>query len=79
MARSTAAFDRVRKLPRYAKYDVEWAWLIDPALQSLEVYRRQGDASLLVATHEGDEVVRAEPFDAVELPLGKLWLTPPSA
>jgi len=28
---------------------------------------------LVVALHEGDERVRAEPFGAIELELGALW------
>jgi hypothetical protein len=27
----------------------------------------------ILATHAGDEVVRAEPFDAIELELAALW------
>ena len=75
----TAEFDRAHKLPAYAHHGVEWAWLVDPAFQSLEIYRRQGDAWLLVATHDGDEVIRAQPFETIDFPLGSLWLTPPSA
>ena len=29
--------------------------------------------SALAAVHGGDEVVRAEPFEAIELDLGALW------
>jgi len=35
--------------------------------------RRQGEQWLLVAVHEGDAVVRAEPFDAIPLDLLPLW------
>lgn len=76
---STARFDRIRKLPRYAQHQVGWAWLIDPALQSLEIYRLQRGQWVLTSTHEGDEVIRPEPFEAVDFPLGSLWLHPVSA
>jgi len=76
---STARLDRVRKLPMYARHNVAWAWLIDPALQSLEIYRLEHGQWVLTSTHEGDEVIRPEPFDAVDFPLGSLWLTPPAA
>jgi len=74
---STAGLDRVRKLRIYAREKVNHAWLVDPAARTLEVFRRQEEHWLLVATHAGSERVRAEPFDAVEIDLGDLWL--PSA
>ncbi len=51
-------------------------WLVDPGLETLEVYRTQGEAWLLVLTAGGDDVVRAEPFDAIELTLTGLWIRP---
>jgi Uma2 family endonuclease len=71
---STARFDRIVKLPKYGRHGVAWAWFVDPVLQSLEVYRLINGQWSLVSTHSGEEVVRAEPFDAVELPLSALWL-----
>jgi Uma2 family endonuclease len=73
---ATARIDRTKKLAIYAREGVEHAWLVDPALESLEVFRRQGEAWLLVLTAGGDEVVRAEPFDAIELELTGLWIRP---
>ncbi len=74
---STAAFDRGRKLPIYARSGVNHAWLIDPVARILEVFRRQGESWLLVATFTGNDVVRAEPFDAVELELSLIWVDLP--
>jgi Uma2 family endonuclease len=70
---STGALDRARKLPIYARERVAHAWLVDPALRTLEVFRREGGGWFLVATFEGDRRVRAEPFDALELDLSLLW------
>jgi hypothetical protein len=39
----------------------------------LEVFRLDAGRWVLVDTFEGDTLVRAEPFDAIELPLGRLW------
>jgi Uma2 family endonuclease len=72
----TGRIDRVRKLPVYAKHNVRHAWLIDPVNRTLEVYRLQGDGWFLVSTFGGDGAVRAEPFDAIDLPLGALWISP---
>lgn len=70
---STASFDRVRKLPIYLREGVSHAWLIDPELRTLEVFRRHTSGWLLVGTYSWDESVQAEPFDAVQLELAALW------
>ena len=70
---STERFDRGRKLRIYAREGVGHTWLVQPEARTLEVMRRQGAQWLLVGVHEGDAVVRAEPFDAIELPLLPLW------
>jgi Uma2 family endonuclease len=74
---STASLDRVRKLRIYAREQVQHAWLIDPAGQTLEVLRREEQRWVIVSTHAGAERVRAEPFEAIELDLAALWLEPP--
>ncbi len=70
----TSKLDRTLKLPRYARYDVSYAWIVDPFAKTLEVYRREGDLFALIDAHSDDAVVRAEPFDACELNLGALWI-----
>ena len=70
----TARHDRVRKMPIYVQAGVQHVWIIDPIPKTLEVYRLDGETYRLVATHGGDQVVRAEPFDAIELELGALWM-----
>ena len=70
---STERIDRVLKLPIYARAGVGHAWLVNPATKTLEVFRRDGARWLLAATHGGDAIVRAEPFDAIELDLLPLW------
>ncbi|MCG3192943.1 MAG: Uma2 family endonuclease [Thermoanaerobaculia bacterium] len=76
---STARIDRIKKLPIYAREGVSHVWLIDPDLQTLEVFRLEGQRWLLLLTAGGDEVVRAEPFDAIELELAGLWIQPAAA
>lgn len=71
---ATARIDRMRKLRIYAREHVSHVWLVDPDLRTLEVFRLQGSHYLLVDTFEDDEKVHAEPFDAIELELGALWL-----
>jgi Uma2 family endonuclease len=75
LSRSTAVFDRSEKMPLYARERVLHAWLIDPLVQMLEVYRLASEGGLwtLLAVHHGNVLVRAEPFEAIELDLGGLW------
>jgi len=71
---STKVIDRRKKLPIYAAAGVQHVWLVDPLQQTLEVLRLESQVWSLVATHEADAKVRAEPFAAIELPLRALWL-----
>lgn len=79
LSRSTARLDRVRKVPIYARARVPYVWLVTPTEQTLEVFHLDGESYRLIATHGGDEVVRAEPFSAVELELAALWAGNPKS
>jgi Uma2 family endonuclease len=70
---STSALDRVKKLAIYAREQAAWAWLIDPLAHTLEVLKLENGRWTILATHVGGEVVRAEPFEAIELELAALW------
>jgi Uma2 family endonuclease len=72
---STEALDRGEKLGVYAREGVAYAWLIDPSRQTLEVLalderRRWAERGVL----QGQDKVRAAPFDAIELELGAFWI-----
>lgn len=71
---STEDVDRAEKMPIYARERVSHAWLVDPAIKTLEIFRLDGDTYRLITTFRGDAKVRAEPFDAVELSLASLWV-----
>ena len=70
---STEAVDRGDKLAIYARERVAHAWLVDPIVQTLEVFRLDGEGWRLVGTWHGEAKVRAEPFDVLELELAALW------
>jgi hypothetical protein len=53
-------------------------WLIDPIARTLEVLRLEKDRWILAGNYGGDDVVRAEPFEAVEINLAALWIDPPT-
>ncbi|WP_437564622.1 Uma2 family endonuclease [Sorangium sp. So ce542] len=69
----TERVDRGKKMRIYRREGVRHAWLINPVAQTLEVYRLDDGRWSLLDTYEGDEAVRADPFDAIELPLADLW------
>lgn len=73
LSNSTEATDRSAKMPIYARDRVAHVWLIDPIVQTLEVYRLDGETYRLVVTLCEDATARVEPFDAIELELGALW------
>ena len=70
---ATRRIDRLRKMPIYAREKVQWLWLVEPEDKLLEVYRLEGTSWLVVSTHGESERVRAQPFDAVELQIGRWW------
>jgi Uma2 family endonuclease len=76
---STQRRDRVLKLPFYGRAGVRHVWLVDPIAQTLEVFRLVDGLWRLAGSFGGDEVVRAEPFDGVDLPLAALWPEPETA
>jgi Uma2 family endonuclease len=70
---STEAVDRGEKMTIYAREKVAHAWMLDPIIRTLEVFRLDGETWRMLKTWHGDVKVRAEPFDAIELELGSLW------
>jgi Uma2 family endonuclease len=70
---STEAIDRADKAPIYAREGVPWLWMIDPDVRTFEVFQLDRDTYRVHAVDRDDAVVRAEPFDALELPLEALW------
>jgi Uma2 family endonuclease len=75
---STAAMDRVKKLTIYARESVVHVWLVDPLARTLEVLRLESQRWVIAATWAGYDVLRAEPFAAIELDLALLWDEPPT-
>jgi Uma2 family endonuclease len=71
---STEAIDRGKKLRIYARQGVGHAWLLHPLRHTLEVLALESGVWAELAVHEGRGLVRAPPFDAVELMLGALWI-----
>ncbi len=71
---ATGRIDRSRKMHIYAREGVDGLWFVDPLARTLEIYRLDVGRWIVASTHGGDDVVRAEPFAAVELALERWWL-----
>jgi len=64
---SNASTDTVKKLRTLHRHGVPHYWLLDPVAGTLRVMRWTRDGYLEAMSASADEVVRAEPFDAIEL------------
>jgi Uma2 family endonuclease len=65
--------DLVRKKHIYHRHHVDHYWILDPEQGTLAVYRWHADGYLEVLSAERGQIVRAEPFDAIELPVSGLF------
>ena len=74
LSKSTEEHDRGEKMPVYAREGVRYAWLVDPIAKRLEVFTLGADGKWgEPVIHRDAEVVRAAPFEAIELELSALW------
>jgi Uma2 family endonuclease len=73
LSESNASNDLVRKMRGYHRAGLPHYWVVDPAEETLTVYRWTADGFLLVLAADREERARAEPFDAVELFVGALF------
>jgi Uma2 family endonuclease len=76
LSHSNARYDRTKKLPIYARHGVQHAWIVDVDEQVLEVRRLENGAWTEIAVFGGDEKVRAEPFEQIELDMTLVWGPP---
>ena len=76
---STAKLDRHRKREIYAREGVGHVWLLDPASRTLEVFQLRDGQWVQRGTWSVEVGARAEPFEAFELELARLWPRKPQA
>jgi Uma2 family endonuclease len=65
--------DRVDKPRIYAREKVAFLWLLEPVGKTLEVLQLEGQYWVPIAAFQGDEKIRAAPFDAIELEMERWW------
>lgn len=71
---STAARDRVTKRQLYARCGVPYYWLIDPDARVLEALALRDGVWVELGVYDDSATARIEPFHAVELAVGRLFL-----
>ena len=70
---SNASNDLVKKLRTLTRHAVPHYWIVDPEHRTLIVLRWTPAGYLTALTADENEVVRAEPFEAIELEVGVLF------
>lgn len=73
LSRGTERFDRMIKLPVYAREGVGHVWLLNPEEQTIEVFSREGGSWLLLTVASTGTEVALPPFEAAPLDLDFLW------
>lgn len=71
---SNARYDQQTKAPFYASVGVSWLWLVDMRSQLIEVRRLSGGRWLVEAVFSEEPAARMPPFEAIEIPLHRLWV-----
>lgn len=70
---STERIDRGKKLRVYAREAVKHVWLVNPTTKTLELLGLDGAHYRILSVFDGEESVRAVPFDAIALDLRVVW------
>ena len=70
----TVRIDKMGKMPIYARHGVPYLWLVDPAAKTLNVFRLKNGEWVVAGLYVENAVVRAEPFQEIEIDLNILWL-----
>jgi Uma2 family endonuclease len=68
--------DRVFKQQLYARHGVPFYWIVDPEEGLVEAYVLQSGSWIVAGTYGRTTVARIPPFEAIELPVGRLFFPP---
>lgn len=75
---SNEAHDRVTKRRLYAAHCVDHYWIVDPLARTLEAFSLEGNRWVEAGSFDELATARIPPFEAVELPIGRLFLPRPT-
>lgn len=73
LSTSTADRDLDEKLTSYHAAGIPHYWILDPANRILMIYRHSAEGYIFVRGAQAGSILRAEPFDALELSVGFLF------
>lgn len=73
LSKSTESENHI-KMPIYARYGVDYAWLLDPLDRILEADASDASAWREIRRFGGDDRVAVAPFAAVSVHLRDLWV-----
>jgi Uma2 family endonuclease len=73
LSERTRRRDKGQKMRIYAREGVRNVWHMDPLARTLDIFRLVEGQWFLVHSLAGEERVRAEPFEAIELELALVW------
>ena len=76
---SHATHDTVTKMRLYHRAGIPHYWIVDPRDATMTVLRWSQDGYVTRLSAERGDVVRAEPFDAIEIAVGTLFGDDPPA
>jgi Uma2 family endonuclease len=73
---TTRRHDLTVKRPLYAEAGIRWMWLVDVDARTVTASRNENRRWVELGVWGDDDAMRAEPFEAHEIPLADLWVEP---
>jgi Uma2 family endonuclease len=61
-------------MPLYAARGVAYAWIVDPAARTLEVYRVRDGRLEPAGSNGGGDSIACPPFEQMRISLSELWV-----
>ncbi|MFC1643191.1 Uma2 family endonuclease [Myxococcota bacterium] len=74
LSTGNARYDQQTKAPFYASVGVPWLWMVDTRSRLIEVRRLCRDKWLVEAVFSEEREARMSPFEAIAIPLHRLWV-----
>lgn len=74
LSESNEAYDRVTKRRIYAEQGVAYYWIVDPEARTLEAFQLKEGRWVDAGSFDESATASIPPFDAVEVPVGRLFL-----
>ncbi|MBI4953655.1 MAG: Uma2 family endonuclease [Myxococcales bacterium] len=76
---SNEAHDRVHERHLYAEHGVRHYWIVDPEARTLEAFVLASGRWVDAGSFDEAALARVPPFEAIELPVGRLFLPRPKS